>query len=468
MNNLDINFKSTSDGWRGKLAENFTFANVERLAKAISQHLIRDVGDKRIVIAYDTRFMSKDFATFMSSIFTKYGINVLIIKEPCTTPLLSFTTFKYKLPMGINITASHNPPFDNGIKIRMNYGGTPTKETTSKIESYLDTNLTISKNGSTIKYIDSRVKYINKIKKLANVDINSTAKIRVLVDTMHGSSFGLLKRIFSGSKIEIEYINDNFDPYFGGINPEPKFESTTELQAIIKSGKYNFGIAHDGDGDRIVAVLPKIGYLSPHDLSAMIVLYLNKYKGIKGKVLGSTTLGRKVKRVCERLNLEYETMPVGFRNATQQILDGKVLIASEENGGIGFGFYLPERDATLAASILVEAELKVGLTKLYKEVENIAGKSGFCRYNFTPNVDRQKLFTQILNDIGIFNYSEIVSENKLDGAKIIFENGEWLSIRYSGTEDILRIYCESDTRKKATKIKDFVIAKIQSIERKIK
>ena len=468
MKNTKVSFRSTSDGWRGKLAQNFTYENVEQIVKAISQYLLKDLHDKNIVIGYDTRFMSKDFALFIASVFQRYGINVSIIQDPSTTPLLTFTTNKYNFPLGINITASHNPPFDDGIKLRMKYGGTPSGEVVSTIESYLDADPKIAKVQGKALYINPRKGYSKTIRKIANLSKNKSANIKVLVDTMHGSSKGLLWEVFNGSNIIIDYLHENIDPYFGGMNPEPKFESTSELQNIVKKGKYNFGIAHDGDGDRIVAVLPKIGYLSPHDVSALLVLYLGKYKQLNGKVLGSSTLGRRVKRVCENLGLIYETMPVGFKNATQQMLDGEVLIAAEENGGVGFGFYIPERDTTLAATILVDAEVNVGLINLYKELEKIAGKSGFCRYNFTPNVSRNILFAEIVKKADLFDYRQIESIDKSDGVKVTYKDGDWLSIRYSGTEDILRIYCESDTREKAVKFKNFALKRILEIERRIK
>lgn len=465
MASQDVNFKSTSDGWRGTLAQNFTQENVERVAKAISLYLTKKHKEKSVVIGYDTRFMSEDFAIFIASVFQRYGINSIIIQRPSTTPLLTFTTFSYKFALGINITASHNPPFDNGIKIRMNYGGTPNEEIIDEIESYLGSESKITKTKGVIKFIDPRKRYIKTLRKILDYRCMRNSKVKVLVDTMHGATAGTLGEVFEKSAIQVDYLHKNFDPYFGGINPEPKFEATSKLQLIINKGEYNFGIAHDGDGDRIVAALPKIGYLSPHDVSAILVLYLGKYKRLKGKILGSSTLGRRVKRISEHLNLPYETMPVGFKNATQQMLDRKVLLAAEENGGLGFGFYLPERDATLAAALLVEAEAKIGLRSLYKEAEKIAGKSGFCRYNYAPKADRRKLFLRLLKSSSCFDYRKVESVSTMDGLKITYENGDWVSIRFSGTEDVIRIYSESESRDKALNIKNFVLKKIKNIER---
>lgn len=468
---LDINFRSTSDGWRGKLAENFTFSNVFNIASAISTYLLKDLNINKILLGYDTRFMSEEFAKYLANSFSDFGINSTIIKGYSSTPLLTYSTKEYGFPIGLNITASHNPPFDDGIKIRMPYGGTPHGEIIKQIENYLE-NSSIKSNKKigkgVISTVDPRKDYYSHIQNQVTIDAHGR-KCSVLVDPMYGTTQNLLKEALSEIKnLKVEYIHNSIDPYFGGVNPEPKYESTTELQNIIAKGKYNIGIAHDGDGDRIIAVLPGIGYLSPHDLSALLVLYLGKYKKINGKVIGSSTLGRKIRRVTKSLDLEFQEIPVGFKNATDIMLNEKVLLAAEENGGIGFGFNMPERDATLAAAILIEAELNVkgGLRRIYKEVENLAGSSGFCRFNYEPKINRFELFNKIVKNKGScfdFGQTEIIS--LMDGIKITYQNGDWLSIRLSGTEDILRIYCESDSRNKAVELKDYALKRINEFEK---
>jgi len=468
---LDINFRSTSDGWRGKLADNFTFSNLYSLSSAISTYLLKDVKKNKIILGYDTRFMSEEFVKYLADTFSDFGINSTIIEDYCPTPLLTFSTKEYRFPIGLNITASHNPPYDNGIKIRMSYGGTPHSDVVKQIETYIKS--PVKNNGEkinkgSISTIDPRKDYFSHIQNQINIEKHGK-KCRVLIDPMYGTTSGLLKNALIGiENLSVNYIHDSIDPYFGGINPEPKYESTTELQKIIKKGNYNFGIAHDGDGDRIVVVLPNVGYLSPHDVSTLLVLYLGKYKKMKGKVVGSSTLGRKIRMVTLDLGLEFQEIPVGFKNATDIMLNENVLLTAEENGGIGFGFNMPERDATLAAALLIEAEINIkgGLKKLYKEVEDIAGKSGFCRYNFEPRTNRFELFKKIIENKGsYFDFGQTENVSLLDGIKIYFHNGDWLSIRLSGTEDILRIYCESDSRKTAVELKDYALRIIRRLEK---
>lgn len=456
---VPVNFKSTSDGWRGKLADNFNFQNIGLLGEAISKYICLDLKAKEIVIGYDTRFMSHEFAKFLANIFVKNGIDVIILKKPCPTPLLTFTTVNLKSKIGLMVTASHNPPFDDGVKIRMGYGGAPSFEITKDIEKYFNKDSVVIDNKSIgkITIINPIDNYINKIREKVNFQSKRSASI--VVDTMHGTSFGFLQKITEGKSIKVSYINSKFDPYFGQFPPEPKFETTPKLQKLVFNKKFNLGIAHDGDGDRIVAVSQKRGYLSPHDVSAIILWYLVSVKKLTGKVIGSSTLSRRIRLLCNHFGLVFQEIPVGFKNATEIMLKEQVLMACEENGGIGFGFYLPERDATLAATFLCEIESTIegGVDCILGEIENIAGISGFSRYNYVPNIDRTELMSRIKNtDENNFSLSPINNISRLDGIKITFTNKDWVSIRFSGTEDIIRIYAESDNRIKAEKIIEFI------------
>jgi len=462
----DFSFNSTSDGWRGVIAKDFTYKSVYELINAISSYVLKHNLDKKIVLGYDTRFMSKNFANYAAALLNDNGIACYMLSDYSTTPLLSFATNYLDAPLGINITASHNPPIYNGIKIRMNYGGAADKEVIRNIECNIKHDLKKVPAFSKIEYLDPIPPYINKIERIITLSELENNNKKVIVDSMHGTTRNLLSRILIQTNIQVDYLHINVDPYFGGINPEPKYESTTVLQGLVKKGQYDIGFAHDGDGDRIVACVPRIGYLSPHDLAALLVLYLAKYKGIKGLVLGSSTLGRKTRMVCEDIGLTYKTIKVGFNNALKDMLGGNVLLAAEENGGIGFGLFLPERDATFAALLLLEANAKVGIAKLYKEVEQITGSSGFCRFNYKTSLDRKVLFQKIINKENEFQkIGKIKSVDHMDGLKITFINNDWISIRISGTEDILRIYCESSSRDKATDIKNTIVSLIKRLNK---
>jgi len=459
--NVSINFQSTSDGWRGKLADNFNFQNIRLLGEAISRYLTKDLGSKEIVIGYDTRFMSCEFANFLTDIFINNGINVYRLSKPRPTPFLSFSVVNKKTKIGLMVTASHNPPFDNGIKIRMGYGGAPSTKIVKNIEKYLwaeNTKMSGFPKGQ-LRNIDPTDEYIEKIKKMTDLNDLPKKPISVLVDTMHGTTLGLLKKIVKKTNIKVSYINSSLDPYFGKFPPEPKFETTFKLQKLIQSNKYNLGIAHDGDGDRIVAVSPKHGYLSPHDVSAIILWYLVSIKKISGKVVGSSTLGRRVRMLSQHFGLQFQEIPVGFKNATKIMLNKNVLLAAEENGGIGFGFYLPERDAILAATVLcqIEAMIAGGIDFVLEEIKKVAGESGFSRYNYISKTNRSELMAKINNTSeNKFALLPIKNVSRLDGVKITFKNNDWVSIRFSETENIIRIYAESNDRLSAEKIIAFI------------
>jgi phosphomannomutase len=458
-----FNFRSTSDGWRGVTAAEITFDNLSLLACAISLFIDKNSMSKKIVLGYDTRFMSKQFAEHIANIFLDRGIACFMFADYATTPMVSFATNYLQASFGLNVTASHNPPVYNGVKIRMSYGGTASQDIIAEIEANLGNDTIKKPHQASLENIDLTKEYTLRMKEIIDFTLIEKNNDTILVDSMHGTSRHLLASVLEGTNIQVDYIHTTTDPYFGGVNPEPKYESTAELQSLVKEKHYDLGFAHDGDGDRIVGCVPEIGYISPHDIAAILVLYLTKYKKMSGIVIGSSTLGRKTRIICETLGLHYKTMAVGFKNALPLMLKGEVLVAAEENGGIGFGMYLPERDATFAALLLLEANASVGIAKLYKEIEAITGTSSFNRHNYKPSTNRKILFDNIvgaksmLEDIGT-----IKSIDTTDGMKITFENNDWCSIRISGTEEILRIYCEASDRAGASRLKDAILKIIES------
>lgn len=455
-----INFRSTSDGWRGRLADDFTFQSVWLLGQAISKYICNDLKSREIVVGYDTRFMSKEFAKYLADVFVYNGISVDLFSGPCPTPLLTFATVSRGSKIGLTVTASHNPIYDDGLKVRMGYGGAPSTEIVKGIEKYfIGSQKNIASDAvGVVKIIDPTRDYVERIRKLVGFS-SLDEPITVIVDTMHGTSHGYLRKIVSGTNFKVVYINSNLDPRFGGFPPEPKYETTQKLQKLIVDQGCGLGIAHDGDGDRMVAVSPGRGYLSPHDVSAIILWYLISVKKMSGKVVGTSTLGRKVRLLCQHFGLDFQEVPVGFKNATEIMLREKVLMAAEENGGIGFGFYLPERDAILAAAILckVESSFAGGVDRVLNEIEKITGKSGFCRHNYVPSVEGWELMVYVENlNWDTLAYLPIKDVSWLDGVKIVFINNDWVSIRSSGTEDVIRIYAESKSRVDAEKMVNLI------------
>lgn len=440
--------KSTSDGWRGTVADTFTFREVELLVEAIAKYILDKADKKKILIAYDTRFLGKEFAQKAAQVTSTYGIKTLITKYPIPTPMLSFRVNQLGYFCGISITASHNPYTYNGIKLRMGYGGPPTSHVVNMIESYLQTSVSTPCHKAPIDFDNPVNDYIRHIRSLIDMKSLNSYKAKIVVDPMYGTTKGLLKRILANSDIIVDEIHSDSDPYFGGDSPEPLENTTSELQEIVSRGKYNLGIAFDGDGDRLTATLPDLGFISSHEISAILLWYLVKEKKLNGLVIGSVTLSRRISRLSKCFGLIYREIPVGFRNASSIMLNHKVLIAAEENGGVGFGFYLPERDATLAAAVLLEAEAKVkgGLSFIIQEIERLSGKSGFCRLNINLASNRLMLIQKLKVNLPDSLIGEKINKvRETDGLKIFTENGNWVCIRAAGTEDLVRIYAEADS-----------------------
>lgn len=466
MENM-VSLRSTSDGWRGKIADSFTFGFVERVTMAIGNYILKRGGQETFV-GYDTRFLSSEFAKRTEQVLNQLGINVLVSSKPVPTPVVSFRTNQKGMICGISITASHNPYYYNGIKVRMGYGGAPDEEFTLEIQDSLTSSgdITLCENHDLIQD-EPLGDYCQKLRTLLDLEVFNSHPLKIMVDTMHGTTSGVLKTVLSGSRTEVREIHNNFDPYFGGIAPEPMESNTHELQKLVLSGEYDLGFAHDGDGDRIMAVIPGKGYLSPHDVAVVLLWYLAKTKQENGIVIGSVTISKRLSCIAEYLGLPYKEVPIGFRNVCEIMRKEKVLIAGEENGGIGFGFYLPERDATLAAALLAEAEInhRGGIKEILNQIEKITGSSGFSRLNLRLSVSPMLIMEKLKREIPEKIANQIVKEvSEIDGIKLFLESGDWVNIRAAGTEDLLRVYAESSSNEKAlamTKSAEEIIRKIE-------
>lgn len=464
-----INLRSTSDGWRGKIADSFTFDFVERVTVAIGSYILKHGGTETFV-GYDTRFLGFEFAKQAGQAFSQFGLNVLISSRPIPTPMVSFRTNQKEMVCGITITASHNPYYYNGVKVRMGYGGAPNEEFVMEVQDLMNSpgNIVLQENMNFQKD-DPTADYCQRLRTIIDWQSFNNRSLKIAVDTMHGTTSGVLRSVLSGTKTEVSEIHSDFDPYFGGIAPEPMESNTHKLQRLISGGQCDLGIAHDGDGDRIMAVIPRVGYLSPHDVAVILLWYLAKVRKQGGIVIGSVTMSKRFSLVANYLGLAYKEVPIGFKNACEIMRSDKVLIAGEENGGIGFGFYLPERDATLAAALLSEAEINYsgGINAILAEVEKVAGKSGFSRLNLklttSPKIIIEKLKEEPPERLAGQKVSRI---SETDGLKFFFVSGDWVNIRAAGTEELLRVYAESSNKQKALEIAKAAEELIRKIERR--
>ncbi|MBI3460486.1 phosphoglucomutase/phosphomannomutase family protein [Candidatus Acetothermia bacterium] len=467
-----------TDGWRGVIAKDFTFANVARVASAIAQFLVSkerralDVyhrwgveyrGPERgVVVGYDTRFLSREFAIHLGQILQDHKIPVLVSKETVPTPALSYAIREHKAAAGVMITASHNPAEYNGIKVKLDYGGPAPPQATQIIEKLLPSEVPEPKTSEhELNFVDFRDAYLARVRQLIDTKLLKGAPLFVMVDAMYGSGRGYLAELLKDLEIRYALVRGGDNPRFGGKNPEPIEKNLSPLRAVMaseklrkKSREFLVGVVTDGDGDRVGAMDELGQVIDSHRCFALILRHLLS-KGWTGKVVKSFTLSDMVDKICVKHRIEMEEVPVGFKFACEKMIREDVLMGGEESGGFGIKHHIPERDGILMSLLLLEIVAKAG-KPASQVVEDLMQDVGYHYYDRRDLhletgleiVDRVK--RKPPKEIAGFKVQKI---ELLDGIKLRFSHG-WLLMRASGTEPLLRLYCEMDTPEKVKIILD--------------
>jgi alpha-D-glucose phosphate-specific phosphoglucomutase len=464
-----MGIKFGTDGWRAIISDDFTFENVRIASQAVADHFIA-IDPKRtpvFAIGYDWRFLSEKYAELAAEVLAANGIKVLLSDKAVPTPLVSFTIKNKKLSGGLMLSASHNPPYYNGLKIKAAYAGTADEGITKSVESLLGKNPV--KTMEFKKAVESGMVVLNDLRKdymkfaKSYIDLKhlKNAKINVLVDCMHGVGDGYIPDILKGTKIKITQMRTGRDTLFGGVNPEP---IPKNLEAPFKAmkdkkAKYNICIVNDGDADRIGAVIPGGKFMGAGQIMALLLLHFvedRKWKGGVVKTVSNTTL---IDLIAKKYNLKLYETPVGFKYICRLMLDEDILIGGEESGGIGVKNYMPERDGMLLGALLVEmmAYRKKGILEILKDVKKEYGSFEYQRIDMEYSDDKKKKLMELLRanppkQVCGKNVKEIKS---FDGHKFILDDNSWLILRLSGTEPILRIYAEASSEKIAQSYLDF-------------
>ncbi|MCX5748994.1 MAG: phosphoglucomutase/phosphomannomutase family protein [Candidatus Saganbacteria bacterium] len=438
--------KFGTDGWRARIAEDFTFQNVKTVAEAFS--LFVGKASAPVVIGYDNRFLSEHFAGLSAETVVSNGIDVLLAESSCPTPAVSFFVKKYSSPAGIMITASHNPFDWNGFKVKGSFAGSATPEMTKRIEALLDKASPKNTPAGKIKTFDPKKDYLESVSKMVDLDLISGSGVRVVVDCLFGSGSGYLKTVLK-DLIKIEEINDRRDPLFGGVNPEP---ITPNLKALIdKCGREKVvGLALDGDADRIGAVGSDGVFINTHQVFALLLHHLVKNKKMAGSVVKTFNVTHLIDEMCEKYGLRLYVRPIGFKHVCDLMLKEDILIGGEESGGFGIKGHIPERDGILCALLLIElmAAEKKNLEEILADISKEFHRYYYDRVDIRiddqkKNAVMEKLSKAPPKEMASLKVKDI---RDMDGIKLIFEDGSWVLLRASGTEPLLRIYCEA-TRK---------------------
>ena len=450
--------KFGTDGWRAIIAEDFTFENVKIVSQAIADYLKgnKKTKNKRVVIGYDRRFLSKEFARIVGCVLAANKIKVTLSDRDVPTPAVSLHCRNKKYDLGVMITASHNPARFNGLKIKTPEGGSADKSLTNKVESllgksklkYIDIALAKKKNLLVVK--DLTADYMAFLRKFINIRNIKKLKLKVLVDVMYGSGDNFVERILGRGNIKIDYLHNEINPSFGGIRPEPIVSSLGELIAKMKKGKYDLGIALDGDADRIAMVDGNGNYINAQVILPLLAIHMIKNRKVKGGIAKTVVGSNVIDKVALSLGVAcYETQ-VGFKYISNLFKNNLVCIGGEEAGGIGFKGYIPERDGSAAFLLLLEMIAHEGkkfntlLADFYKK---------YGRYYYSRTAIPVKSIRKGLSDMKLPTSlcgKKIERINTLDGIKLIAKDC-WLMFRKSGTEPIVRVYAESKSRKEAEK-----------------
>ncbi|OGX29080.1 MAG: hypothetical protein A3B78_03540 [Omnitrophica WOR_2 bacterium RIFCSPHIGHO2_02_FULL_67_20] len=456
---MTTTIKFGTEGWRAVMAEEFTVPNVRLVAQAIAEHYHATAGRSgrvTMAVGYDTRFLSDSFARAVSEVLAGNGVRVLLSDRMVPTCAVSRYVKDARLSAGIMITASHNPPDYNGLKVKAGYGGSATSDTVAAIERRIGRSAVkrIAFEGAAkagrIRTVDMLPRFLSGIRAFVDLAAIRRAPLRVLVDSMHGAGDRYIERLLRGGRCRVETLRGARDPLFGGHAPEPVAKNLVTLCARVRRERAHLGIANDGDADRIAVIGPSGQRLPVGIILCVLLQYLVETKGRTGSVATTVSNTVMVKRMARDLGLKVRETPVGFKYIVEWMLKEDVLIGGEESGGIGIRGYLPERDGILNGLFVLEAMAvrRQTLGAMVKELERRYGRWHSDLQNFhltTAKVNR--LFDALTRWRPARVAGLRVREfSTMDGVKVIAEDDSWLLFRRSGTEPIVRIYAETPSR----------------------
>ncbi|MBI2850752.1 MAG: phosphoglucomutase/phosphomannomutase family protein [Chloroflexi bacterium] len=457
MNSL---IKFGTDGWRAVIAEDFTFDNVRVCAQAVADYLKQaKLADRGLIIGYDTRFASEDFAAACAEVVAANGIKVWLASKAVPTPVISYGVTAQKAGGAIIITASHNPAPYNGFKYKTQDGAGAPDEVTAAIEKNIARILNnrkierlplaqALKQGS-VEYLDLDPVYNKQIAKLVDLPSLRTAKLKVVIDSMHGAGAGYFKAFLGGGNIELIEINGERNPLFPGIRPEPITANLNKLSATIREQKAAVGIATDGDADRVGIMDEKGTFVTQLQVLSLLSLYLLEVRGERGIIVKTITASSMLYRLGEIFNVPVRETPVGFKYIAPIMMNENALIGGEESGGFGFRGHAPERDGILAGLYFLDLMVKTGKTpsQLIDYLYSKVGPHHYERVDIEfPASERQAIVDRVKGKrSGEIAGIKIDRVDTGDGFRFMLADNSWLLVRFSGTEPLLRIYAETST-----------------------
>jgi phosphomannomutase len=444
--------KFGTDGWRGVIADDFTYNNLGKLAVRVAEY-ISSRGNK-VAVGYDNRFLSPEYASFFSAILSKNNVEVDLSESPVPTPAVSRRVNTTKSSLGIMITASHNPSEYNGIKIKEKYGGSARAGLLNVIvESINETEF--DAGADRYNYEGDKNNWAKDYKKVISSQLPG-GNLNIAVAYMLGTGYPYFKDILESKGYSHYGLRENRDPIFSGANPEPVPANLKELSLYVKESSADIGFGFDGDADRIAVIAEDGQYHSMQRVLAVLAYNIVKSGG-KGRLIKTVAGTTLIDKICKDFNTSFSVVPIGFKNICPEMLKGDVLVAGEESGGLGFGDYLPERDSEYSAARILKLISESGklFGELWEEVKETYGDSYYLREDFeiSGGLSKIEILKKIRKRIDKTEFPFKVRDvSDIDGIRINSKDGGWLLMRPSGTEPLIRIYAEGATRETAERL----------------
>jgi alpha-D-glucose phosphate-specific phosphoglucomutase len=451
--------KFGTDGWRAVIAEDYTFDNVRKVSQAVADYIKSEGRDKDgIVIGYDTRFGSEHFAAAVAEVLAGNGIKSLFSDKFVPTPVISYAITEKKAGAGIVITASHNPPTDNGFKFKPYYGGSASPEIIDELEKRLDAEIkripfAQAQSSGLIEYFDASAGYIEQLGRIVDLEGLRQSDLNIVVDPMWGAGQGYYPRILGGGKITVAQLHGERNPIFPGMhNPEPIAKNLTELMQVMRDTRSDLGIANDGDADRVGIVDENGRFLNQLEVYALLALYMLEVRGERGPMVKSLSTTSMAEKLGKLYGVEVFETPVGFKHIGPKMMETNAIIGGEESGGFGFRGHIPERDGILSGLMIADMMVKLKKTAsgLLEYLFEKVGPHYYDRIDFKFEQSRREEIIDRLrtNPPKTIAGMPVVRSRTDDGFKYYSEDGSWLLIRFSGTEPIMRVYTETSSPEK--------------------
>jgi phosphomannomutase len=475
-----------TDGWRAVIADQFTFENVRRVSAAIAVagRTLRPpdgIDRNSLVVGYDRRFLSRDFANVVAEELRDAGYRVLLSSQPTPSQTISFTALRRKLLGGVVVTASHNPAKYNGIKFKAWYGGSALPEMYRAIAGSLDQQQ--RQGGGVVREENILDDYVDALRAQLDVDAIRSGHLAILHDPIHGVAATLPSKILGLDYIGaariirrraeplaatvVDGIRGEVNPSFGGVNPEPIPENLVASKNVMLSGGYDMAICNDGDADRLGILDERGEFVSPHKIISLLVLYLVRERKMSGDIVKTFSTTRLIEKIANALGTTLHETPIGFKYVADLMLSRNVLVGGEESGGIGFGHFMPERDGVLSGMMVAEAVAHYG-RKLSEIVAGMEEEFGALHYDrrdvHRPMVACGNLIDRVRSgELDRAFGPDYASREEKDGVKMNFADGSWILFRKSGTEPMIRIYAESPKRDRVAEMLEGAVAELDRV-----